>query len=181
MWRSKEDVAMHARRQRASRGRESQVSATVAPELRCLNASASTDPPGSDPRSWNRVPSMVEVPQARPAVGHEDPDYYEDREGAGALDFVRLAIGLVARGGFWVCFLFILGNAVAQSIHEKAYGVTFIELAAFPLTVLIYPFAHHPGAQAWPFMDGTSFVAAFVAMVIAYPVSTFIGGLAPVE
>lgn len=98
-----------------------------------------------------------------------------------AVEKLRLAVGLLARGVFWLCFVFILGNAVFQAIDDAAILTAIIELVFFPLTVILYPFAAHAHAMAWPFADGTSLIPALVVMVVAYPVSTFVGGLPPVE
>jgi hypothetical protein len=98
-----------------------------------------------------------------------------------AVEKLRITIGIAARGVLWLCFFFILGNAVFQAIDEGAILTAVIELAFFPLTVLIYPFAAHPDALAWPLAQGTSLVPALIVMVVAYPISTFVGGLPAVE
>lgn len=115
--------------------------------------------------------------------GYETDDVwmYGGGEEASVVDYLRLAIGLIARGIFWLCLLFILGNAIAQAVHEKAYLLGFVELSAFPITVLLYPFVHHAEAYAWPLATGTSFLPAFIAMIVAYPVSTIVGGLPPID
>lgn len=111
----------------------------------------------------------------------EGASLYDGQAEASFVDYLRFGIGLIARGVFWLCLLFILGNAVAQAVRESAYVLGFFELSAFPITVLLYPFVHHPDAYAWPFAAGSSLVPAFVAMMVAYPVSTIVGGLAPVD
>ncbi len=98
-----------------------------------------------------------------------------------ALKRARLTIGVVARGVFWLCLLFILGNAVLQALADGQVVVAVLELAFFPIAVLVYPFAAAPDALAWPLAEGTSLIPALVAMLVAYPVSTFVGGLPPVE
>lgn len=94
---------------------------------------------------------------------------------------VRFVIGIAARGVFWVCFWFILLNAVVQTVKDGQYFLAFIELAVFPLTVFVYPFVADAGALAWPLEAGTSLIPALITMLIAYPVSTFVGGLPPVD
>lgn len=100
---------------------------------------------------------------------------YEDRPTA--LDWIRIAIGLIARGVMWACIIFIVGNAAAQAWSDDAIGSAIFEVLLFPLTFFIYPFAAKAGAQAWPLEDGTSFIPFLIAAVLAYPISTLIGGL----
>jgi len=106
---------------------------------------------------------------------------YEDVERPSWLDWTRLGIGLAARGIFWLCFVLIVGNAVVQAIADDEWVLAVFEVAFFPLTFLIYPFAADPLAQAWPLADGTNLIPFLVAAVVAYPISTFVGGLPPVE
>ncbi len=97
------------------------------------------------------------------------------------MDAARLVIGLIARGITYLGLVFIVGNAVVESAKNGDWVLALIELAAFPLTFLIYPFAAPEGAQAWPLADGTSFIPALIAALVAYPISTFIGGLDPID
>lgn len=107
-------------------------------------------------------------------------DVYEQRP-ARPIDYIRVGVGLVARIVFWICVWFIVGNAIAQAIADTSWVLAFVELALFPLTFLIYPFVAAPFALAWPFADGTNLVPFLVAALIAYPISTVVGGLDPVD
>lgn len=109
-----------------------------------------------------------------------DYDVYE-KSSARPIDYMRAGVGLVARFVFWICVWFIVGNAVAQAITDGSWVLAFLELALFPLTFLVYPFVADPFALAWPFADGTNLVPFLVAALIAYPISTVIGGLDPVD
>ena len=93
----------------------------------------------------------------------------------------RLTIGVLARGVMWACLWFIVGNAVAQCIHNSDWVLAFLALALFPLTFFIYPFAASPTDSAWPVGDDTALIVALAVALIAYPISTFVGGLDPVD
>jgi hypothetical protein len=94
-----------------------------------------------------------------------------------ALDWVRFIIGLIARGVMWACVIFIVGNAVVWTWNESAGLVAIAEAILFPLTFFIYPFVAEADATAWPLEDGTSFIPFLIVAVIAYPISTLVGGL----
>lgn len=93
------------------------------------------------------------------------------------IDYVRLAIGVIARLVMWACVLFIVGNAVVWAWEAGNPLLAVVGAALFPLTFLIYPFIAEAGANAWPLADGTSFIPFLVIAVVAYPISTFVGGL----
>lgn len=93
------------------------------------------------------------------------------------LDWTRIVVGLIARGVMWASVIFIVGNAVAQSVHDGAILLAIIMAAFFPLTFFIWPFVAEAGAQAWPLADGTSFIPFLITAIVAYPVSTLIGGM----
>lgn len=97
------------------------------------------------------------------------------------LTAARLLVGIAARVIFFACLLFIVGNAVYGSVRANDYLSALAELAFFPVTFLLHPFMASPNAVAWPFEAGTSFIPALVVALIAYPVSTLIGGLKPVD
>jgi hypothetical protein len=77
----------------------------------------------------------------------------------------------------WACIIFIVGNAAAQAWSEGAYIGAVVEAVFFPFTFFIYPFAAEASAQAWPLEDGTSFIPFLIVAVVAYPISTLIGGM----
>ena len=108
------------------------------------------------------------------------PGGYES-ERLTALDWVRLGVGVIARIAFWVIVLFIVGNAVVQAATDDQWVLAFIEASFFPATFLIYPFAAAPDATARPFAEGTTFIPFLVTALIAYPVSTFVGGFDPID
>lgn len=108
-------------------------------------------------------------------MSYEEYEY----EQPSALDWARVGIGLTARGVFWLCFLFIVGNAAIQAVNDDQWFLALIELGFAPFTFFIYPFAAPPDAMAWPLAEGTSFIPFLVAGFIAYPISTFIGGMEP--
>ena len=80
----------------------------------------------------------------------------------------------------WACLWFIVANAIAQAIHESQWVLAVFELAIFPATFFIYPWVADADASAWPLGDASLFIPAFIVAVIAYPISTFVGGLDPV-
>jgi hypothetical protein len=85
------------------------------------------------------------------------------------------------RGLFWVCVLDIVGNAVAQTISAHEYVLAFFAAGFFPATYLLYPFLQPATGDAWPWAAGHTLIPVLVLSVIAYPVSTIVGGLRPVE
>ena len=82
---------------------------------------------------------------------------------------------------FWLCVLNIVGNGITQAISDKQYGLAFFEAAGFPLTYLLYPFLQPDAGNARPWADGHTLIPVLIAGVLAYPISTIIGGLEPVD
>lgn len=80
---------------------------------------------------------------------------------------------------FWAMVILIVGNAVVHLISEGSIVGAVFAIVLTPLTFLIYPFVSPEGASAWPMAAGSSLVPLLVVAVIAYPISTFIGGLDP--
>lgn len=109
------------------------------------------------------------------AIGYDFDRLYEPT----STETTRVAIGLTARAVTWLLVIFIVGNAIAQSISDGYVFAALIELLFFPLTFFIYPFVAKADALAWPLASGTSFIPFLIAAVVLYPVSTFIGGLGP--
>ncbi len=108
-------------------------------------------------------------------------EYADAADRPSRLDWARVVVGLGARGVFWACLWFIVGNAVVQAVRGGEWLLALLELAVLPLTFLVYPFVATEGAMAWPLADGTSLIPFLVAALIAYPVSTLIGGLDPID
>lgn len=94
---------------------------------------------------------------------------------------LRLSAGLLARGVFWLCVWGIVLNAVTQAISARDYLFAFFELVAFPLTYFLYPFLQPTAGNAWPWADGHTLIPVLIVGVLAYPVSTVVGGLEPVD
>jgi len=88
---------------------------------------------------------------------------------------------MFARGVFWLCVWDIVVNAITQAVSAKQYVLAAFELIGFPATYLLYPFLQPHGGNAWPWAEGHTLIPVLVGGVIAYPVSTLIGRLAPVE
>lgn len=97
------------------------------------------------------------------------------------MDSARIIIGLLARAVFWAGFLLIVGNAVLQAIADDQWVLAFFEVAAFPLTFLLYPFLQPEFGNAWPWTDGHTLIPVLVTALVAYPISTLVGGLDPVD
>lgn len=91
---------------------------------------------------------------------------------------MRLGIGLTARGVFWLCLWFIVANAVAQAIADGQWVIALFAAGLIPLTFVAYPFI---GPGAWPFTTSGALFVALGAALIAYPISTLVGGLDPVD
>ena len=98
-----------------------------------------------------------------------------------AMDWLRFGVGGIARLVTWACILLIVGNAVAQSISDGNWVWAFLEAALLPLTFFLHPFLAPEGTMAWPLADGTSLIPFLVAALIAYPISTLVGGFAPID
>jgi len=93
----------------------------------------------------------------------------------------RGIIGLLARAVFWICAWDIVVNAVTQAIGAHQYIFAVIELGAFPATYLLYPFLQPTVGNAWPWAGGHTLIPVLVLSLIAYPISTLVGGLKPVD
>jgi len=116
-------------------------------------------------------------------MSHLDYDYDRARveSAPAALDYARLGIGLLARATFWLCLWFIVGNAAVQAVKNDDWLLAILEVSFFPATFVIYPFAAHADAMAWPLAEGTTLIPFLAAALIAYPISTLVGGLEPVD
>ncbi len=76
--------------------------------------------------------------------------------------------------------LCIVGNCVAQAISVDHWGTAIGALVVLPLTFFVYPFVSPEGAIAFPFADGASLIGVLIIGLIAYPISTFVGGFDPI-
>jgi len=86
---------------------------------------------------------------------------------------MRLLIGVVARAIVWICFAVIVGDAVVTLFHRGKPVLGVLAAIVFPATILIWPWTHD--AFGW------SLIVFFVIAVVAYPISTFVGGLRPID
>jgi hypothetical protein len=93
----------------------------------------------------------------------------------------RGIVGLLARAVFWLCIGDIVVNAVSQAISAHQYVLAFFELGFFPATYLLYPFLQPDTGNAWPWAEGHTLIPILIVGVLAYPISTLIGGLEPIE
>lgn len=66
-------------------------------------------------------------------------------------------------------------------MSAKQYLLAVIELGGFPATYLLYPFLQPHAGNAWPWPEGHTLIPVLIVSVIAYPVSTFIGRLEPID
>lgn len=104
----------------------------------------------------------------------EHDGYVFSSEPAGALDVVRLTVGWVMRLAAMVTVAFIYFNAIAQAIADKNWLLLLGEAILWPLVLLLYPFMAPDDHFAWPLADGTSFIPAFVVMVVCWIGSVFL-------
>lgn len=81
---------------------------------------------------------------------------------------MRPLIGILARGVFWLSAVWIVGSAAVS--FWAAGNIVFAvgSVVLFPLTYFVFPLV----SGMWPIL---------VVSVIAYVVSTTVGGLAPVD
>lgn len=85
---------------------------------------------------------------------------------------MRLLIGLVARALFWVGLGVIVIDAVVELWNRGDGALAVAAAIFFPVTFIVWPWTHEAfGYPLW---------IVLVAAVIAYPISTFVGGLEPV-
>ena len=93
----------------------------------------------------------------------------------------RLTVGLLPRALFWHYVVGSVGNAITKASRAKQYALAFFEAAGFPVTYLLYPLLQADSGNAWLWADGHTLIPVLVAGVLAYPVSTIIGGVEPVD
>jgi hypothetical protein len=89
---------------------------------------------------------------------------------------VRLLIGIPARLLVYVCLTVIVLDAVIRLWQESKHAASVAAAIFFPATTFIWPLTHlHRlvfGVRMW---------TIFGTALIAYPISTFVGGLAPID
>lgn len=71
----------------------------------------------------------------------------------------------------------IIGNAAAYLWNDGNWLYSILSVVLFPLTTFLWPFFSPDAASAWPLEDGVGLIYFFVIAVVAYPISTFVGGL----
>jgi hypothetical protein len=78
------------------------------------------------------------------------------------------ALASVARIVFVAALVFIVGNALADSIADEQWGWGVAEVLAFPLTFLLHPVLAGEGASAWPLADRVALPVALAVALLAY-------------
>ncbi len=81
---------------------------------------------------------------------------------------VQVTAGWVMRLALIVPISFIYVNAIAQAIADRSWLLLTGEIILWPLALLLYPFLAPSGHFAWPFADGTSFIPAFIVMMVCF-------------
>ena len=89
----------------------------------------------------------------------------------------RVFIGLVARGVFWVAILLLVGNAAVFLWSEGNWFFSIVSVVMLPFTTFLWPIFAPEAASAWPFEARSGLWILFAVAVVAYPISTFVGGL----
>jgi hypothetical protein len=89
---------------------------------------------------------------------------------------MRLVIGIVARLAVYACFALILGDAFFELWRDHHVVLAVLALIFFPATIFIWPITHLGDT-----VFGLKLWLVFVTALVAYPVSTFIGGMRPIE
>jgi TctA family transporter len=89
---------------------------------------------------------------------------------------MRFLIGLVARAAFWAAVVVIVGDAVIELWNDDNKVLAIASIVLFPITIFVWPLSNldHAafGYDLWLFL---------AVAVIAYPISTFVGGLSPID
>jgi hypothetical protein len=99
-------------------------------------------------------------------------DWYQSACDCCLLYVVRTLIGVVARLIVYAGFIVIVGDALLTLWERGEYALAVAAAVFFPLTVLFWPWRHDA--------FGASLIWVFIATVIAYPISTFVGRLDPI-
>ena len=82
-------------------------------------------------------------------------------------------IGLLARAVMWGMFIIIVGDAVVTLWDRGDEVLAVLAVIFFPATIFIWPWTHEAfGYPLW---------IAFLIAAIAYPISTFVGGLPSID
>jgi len=89
------------------------------------------------------------------------------------MDSTRLLIGLIARAVTWLGVALIVGDAVVNLFQDGRAALGVAAAILFPVTFFVWPWTHHA--------FGVSLIIVFVVTVIAYPISTFVGRLPPID
>jgi hypothetical protein len=76
----------------------------------------------------------------------------------------------VARAWFASCLLYVVANAVADALADGRWLLAVGEVAAFPLTLLLYPPLVPNDGSAWPFGSRIALVVALGLGLLAYAV-----------
>ena len=86
---------------------------------------------------------------------------------------MRILAGLLARAVFWAAVGVIVVDAALTLWRNGRQALAVAAAILFPITILVWPWTHEAfGYPLW---------LAFVIAAVAYPISTFIGGLPPID
>src|SRR4051812_22562236 len=89
---------------------------------------------------------------------------------------MRLAIGVVSRIIVYVCFGLLIGDAVVTEWRHQNYVLSVLALIFFPATIFLWPLTHLGDT-----VFGVKLWLLFVISLVAYPISTLVGGLSPID
>lgn len=88
---------------------------------------------------------------------------------------MRVLIGVVSRLLVYICFALIIGDAVVELWRDQNYVLSILAAIFFPVTIFLWPLTHLTdtvfGFELW---------LVFVVSLVSYPISTLIGGMAPI-
>jgi TRAP-type uncharacterized transport system fused permease subunit len=69
---------------------------------------------------------------------------------------------------FLAALVFIVGNAVADSVNDERIALAALELLAFPVTFLAYPVLAREDGSAWPVGDPLALPVALAVALVVY-------------
>ncbi|MDQ2910709.1 MAG: hypothetical protein M3R39_06810 [Actinomycetota bacterium] len=88
---------------------------------------------------------------------------------------MRALIGIVSRLLVYACFVLLIGDAAVELWRGQNYFWSVMAVIFFPVTIFVWPLTHLSDT-----VFGLPLWFVFVVSVVAYPISTFVGGLPPI-